>query len=60
MDKQIKVTLKRSTIGCTQKQKATVEALGLKKIGSANVIADNDSTKGMLKLVAHLVSVEEA
>lgn len=60
MDKQIKVTLKRSTIGCTQKQKATVEALGLKKIGSANVIAENDSTKGMLKLVAHLVSVEEA
>ena len=60
MDKQIKVTLKRSTIGCTQKQKATDEALGLKKIGSANVIADNDSTKGMLKLVAHLVSVEEA
>lgn len=60
MDKQIKITLKRSTIGCTQKQKATVEALGLKKIGSANVIADNDSTKGMLKLVAHLVSVEEA
>ena len=60
MDKQIKVTLKRSTIGCTQKQKATVEALGLKKICSANVIADNDSTKGMLKLVAHLVSVEEA
>ena len=60
MDKQIKVTLKRSTIGCTQKQKATVEALGLKKIGSANVIADNASTKGMLKLVAHLVSVEEA
>lgn len=60
MDKQIKVTLKRSTIGCTQKQKAAVEALGLKKIGSANVIADNDSTKGMLKLVAHLVSVEEA
>ena len=60
MDKQIKVTLKRSTIGCTQKQKATVEALGLKKIGRANVIADNDSTKGMLKLVAHLVSVEEA
>ena len=60
MDKQIKVTLKRSTIGCTQKQKATVEALGLKKIGSANVIADNDSTKGMLKLVTHLVSVEEA
>ena len=60
MDKQIKVTLKRSTIGCTQKQKATLVALGLKKIGSANVIADNDSTKGMLKLVAHLVSVEEA
>ena len=60
MDKQIKVTLTKSTIGCTAKQKATVEALGLKKIGGSKVIADNACTKGMIAVVAHLVKVEEA
>lgn len=60
MEKQIKVTLKKSTIGCTAKQKATVAALGLKKVGSSNVLADNDCTKGMIAIVAHLVQVEEA
>ena len=60
MDKQIKVTLVKSTIGCTTKQKATVEALGLKKVGSSKVLADNACTKGMINIVAHLVKVEEA
>ena len=50
----IKVTLVKSTISCTEKQKATVEALGLKKIGTSNVLPDNDCTKGMIKVVSHL------
>ena len=33
----IKVTLVKSTISCTKKQKATVEALGLKKVGTSNI-----------------------
>ena len=56
----IKVTLVKSTISCTEKQKATVEALGLKKVGTSNVLPDNDCTKGMIKVVNHLVKVEEA
>ena len=56
----IKVTLAKSTISCTKKQKATVEALGLKKVGTSNVVPDNDCTKGTLKVVSHLVKVEEA
>lgn len=56
----VKVTLVKSTISCTQKQKDTVAALGLRKIGTSNVLPDNDCTKGMIKVVSHLVKVEEA
>ena len=57
---KIKVTLVKSTIGCSQKQKDTVKALGLKKIGSSNVIPSNASSEGMLKVVSHLVMIEQA
>ena len=55
---KIKVTLTKSTIACLQKQKATVEALGLRKIGQSKVMEDNAVTRGMIKVVNHLVSVE--
>ena len=48
---QIKVTLKRSTIGCIKKQKATIEALGLKKIGSSRVHNDTKEIRGMINVV---------
>ena len=57
--KQIKVTLIKSTIGQKPEKVATVRSLGLKKINSSNVIADNDAVRGMVKAVAHLVKVEE-
>ena len=56
---QIKVTLVRSTIGCTETQKATVAALGLKKIRSFRVHEDTPATRGQIKKVSHLVQVEE-
>ena len=59
-DKSVKITLVKSTIGCLKKQKATVEALGLKKIGSSNVLKDTDVLRGMINVVSHLVKVEEA
>lgn len=55
---KIKVTLKKSTIGCLKKQKQNIEALGLKKIGSSNIHEDNAVIKGMLRVVSHLVTVE--
>ena len=58
-EKKIKITLVRSTIGCLEKQKKTIEALGLKKIRSSVVKVDNDCTRGMIFVVRHLVSVED-
>ena len=55
---KIKVTLVKSTIACVKKQKATVDALGLKKIGASNVLEDNAATRGMINVVSHLVKVE--
>lgn len=57
--KKIKITLVKSTNGCLQKQKKTVEALGLKKLGSTTVKEDNAAIRGMIFVVKHLVKVEE-
>lgn len=59
-EKKIKITLVRSTIGCLEKQKRTIEALGLKKIRSSVIKTDNACTRGMIFVVRHLVSVEDA
>ncbi len=56
----LKITLKKSTIGCKQNQIATVKALGLKKIGSSVEQNDTPQIRGMIKTVSHLVSVEQA
>lgn len=58
-EKKVKVTLVKSTIGAVPKNKKTVEALGLHKINSSNILHDNDTTRGMVRRVAHLVKVEE-
>lgn len=58
-EKQVKVTLMKSTNSCTKVQKATVEALGLKKIRSEKVHTLNPSIEGMIFRVKHLVKVEE-
>ncbi|MCR5733587.1 MAG: 50S ribosomal protein L30 [Lachnospiraceae bacterium] len=58
-DKRIKVTLVRSTIGSIPKHRATVEALGLRKLGKTVELPDNDAVRGMVKQVSHLVKVEE-
>ena len=60
MADKVKVTLVKSTIGAIPKQRATVEALGLKKIGKTVELPNNDATKGMIWHVSHLVKVEEA
>ena len=58
--KQLLVTLVKSPIGCPKNQRETVKALGLGKIGSSCVKNDNEQIRGMIKTVAHLVSVKEA
>ena len=56
---QLKVTLKKSVIGCPQEQKDTVKALGLRKINSTIIKPDNAAVRGQLFKVKHLVQVEE-
>ena len=60
MADKLKITLVKSPIGAVPKQKATVEALGLKKLNKTVVLPDNAATRGMIKQVQHLVKVEEA
>jgi large subunit ribosomal protein L30 len=55
----LKVTLVKSQIGIKPKQRGTVRALGLGKIGSSNVLPDRPEIRGMLARVPHLVTVEE-
>ena len=54
----VKVTLVKSTISCTANQKGTVAALGLKKIGQSKTFADSATLQGQIKVVSHLVKVE--
>ena len=56
----LKITLVKSTIGAVPKNKKTVEALGLKKIGASVERPDNKAVRGMIQQVRHLVKVEEA
>lgn len=57
--KNIKVTLKRSTIGCTKDQISTVKGLGLRKLNSSVELPDNPSFRGMIFKVQHLLDVKE-
>ena len=50
----------RSAIGTKPKQRGTLRALGLGRIGKSNTLPDRPEIRGMLARVPHLVSVEEA
>ncbi len=58
-EKQLKITLVKSTISSLKKHRANVEALGLKKINQSVIRLDNPSTRGMIFKIKHLVEVEE-
>ena len=57
--KSLKVTLKKSVIGSTTKQRATVSGLGLRKINQTRHLQNTPAIRGMIKKVLHLVEVEE-
>ncbi|MCB0711686.1 MAG: 50S ribosomal protein L30 [Ignavibacteriae bacterium] len=56
---RIKVTQVRSTIDRSLKQKRTMKALGLGKINRTKTYDDRPEIRGMIRVVAHLVKVEE-
>ena len=58
-DKKIKIILKKSSIGSKKNQIASLRGLGLRKINSSVVRDSSPEILGMIKVVNHLVSVEE-
>lgn len=57
--KTLEITLKRSLIKSTPRQRETAKALGLTKINKTVVKDDNESIRGMLRIVNHLVNIVE-
>jgi large subunit ribosomal protein L30 len=58
MSGQVTVTLVKSKIGCTPRQRATLEALGLRRIRQAKTLPDTPTLRGMIFKVSHLVEVK--
>ncbi|MCB0272919.1 MAG: 50S ribosomal protein L30 [Bdellovibrionales bacterium] len=56
---EITVTLEKSKIATTPKQKETLLGLGLTRRGRQRVFEDNSSIRGMIKKVIHLVDVQK-
>ena len=57
---KLTITQTRSQIGQTQKNRGTLRALGLGKIGRSVEREDTPETLGMLRKVRHLVRIEES
>ena len=55
----LKVVQTGSAIGAKPKQRGTLRALGLRRIGMSNTLPDRPEIRGMIARVPHLVSVEE-
>ncbi|MDZ7331812.1 MAG: 50S ribosomal protein L30 [candidate division KSB1 bacterium] len=57
--KKLRITLKRSPIDYSEKQKITVRTLGLRRMHQTVEHRDTPQIRGMIKKVSHLVEVEE-
>lgn len=55
----IKVRLVRSPIGSTERQRQTLRALGLGRVGKSAVVQDNAATQGRIRTVQHLIEVQQ-
>ena len=55
----LRVTLVKSPIGYNSRQRATVQSLGLRRMGRSVLIGDAPQVRGMIAKVSHLVTVEE-
>ena len=56
---QVAVRWVRSDICQTQRQRATIRGLGLRRLGHRVVLQDSPSVRGMIDKVRHLIAVEE-
>ena len=57
--KALRVTLVKSPIGYTKDQKATVRALGLRRMNQTVEHKDSPAVRGMLNKISHLIKIEE-
>jgi large subunit ribosomal protein L30 len=55
---RLRITWVKSSIGYSQRQKGTIRALGLRRLGDAVEQADTPVIRGMIDKVSHLVHVE--
>jgi len=53
----LQITQRRSKAGTSPSQRATLQTLGLRRIGSAVEHTDGPAVRGMIRAVAHLVEV---
>ena len=56
--KMLKITLVKSPIGAVPKHRATVTAMGLRKLNKSIILPDN-ATRGQIQQIRHLIKVEE-
>jgi large subunit ribosomal protein L30 len=59
MSKQITVKLKRSVIGCTEKQKATIRGLGLRRINHSKTLENTPAVRGMIKSMIQWLEISK-
>jgi len=59
MSKKIRITLVKSTIGRKPKHIAIVKQLGLGKLNSSVVQADNPCIRGLVNVISYMLQVEE-
>ena len=59
MERKLKITQIRSTIGRIKKQKEIIKALGIRKLYQSVMHEDTPQMRGMIEKVKHLIEVEE-
>ena len=59
MAKKLRITYRKSTIGYDKKQRATIKALGFRKLNQTIEHRDTPEIRGMIKRIFHLVAIEE-
>lgn len=59
MSDKITVKLVKSIIGCSEKQKACVKGLGLRKTNTSKTLENTPAVRGMIKKVIHMLEIKE-
>jgi large subunit ribosomal protein L30 len=58
-EQRLRITWRKSGIGYSRRQKRTIRALGLRRLGDVVEQADTPAIRGMVDKVSHLVHVEK-